>query len=58
MKGKYKKLFALCEEMEEENDYDIDFKKYVINVFGEKDTYLRDLEKTYNVSAMFGIDTD
>ena len=38
--------------------YDIDFKKYVINVFGEKDTYLRDLEKTYNVSAMFGIDTD
>lgn len=51
-------LFALCEEMEEENDYDIDFKKYVINVFGEKDTYLRDLEKTYNVSAMFGIDTD
>ena len=44
--------------MVDEIDYDIDFKKYVINVFGEKDTYLRDLEKTYNVSAMFGIDTD
>ncbi len=52
-------LFAICEEMEEEACYDdIDFRKYIVNVFKEEETELKFLEEKYKVSSMFGIFVD
>ncbi len=51
-------LFAICEEMEEETCYDIDFRKYIVNVFKEEKTGLKFLEEKYKVSSMFGIFVD
>ena len=51
-----KLLFDICDEMEEEDDED--HRKEVVNVFGNSDTYLKDLEKRYKVSSLFGICVD
>ena len=49
-------LFDICDEMEEEDDED--HRKEVVNVFGNSDTYLKDLEKRHKVSSLFGICVD
>ena len=51
-----KLLFDICDEIEEE--YDEDHRKEVVNVFGNSDTYLKDLEKRHKVSSLFGICVD
>ena len=51
-----KLLFDICDEMEEEDDED--HRKEVVNVFGNSDTYLKDLEKRHKVSSLFGICVD
>ena len=51
-----KLLFDICDEMEEE--YDEDHRKEVVNVFGDPDTYLKDLEKRHKISSLFGICVD
>ncbi|NDO47278.1 hypothetical protein [Clostridium sp. MD294] len=47
-------LFNICDEIEEE--YNEDHKKEVVNVFGNERTFLKDLEKMYNISALFDIE--
>ena len=49
-------LFEICEEMED--CYDQDHRGEVVNVFGNSDTYLKDLEKRHKVSSLFGICVD
>ena len=51
-----KLLFDICDEMEEDDDED--HRKEVVNVFGNSDTYLKDLEKRHKVSSLFGICVD
>ena len=51
-----KLLFDICDEMKEEDDED--HRGEVVNVFGNSDTYLKDLEKRYKVSSLFGICVD
>ena len=51
-----KLLFHICDEIEEE--YDEDHRKEVVNVFGDSDTYLKDLEKRHKISSLFGICVD
>ncbi len=51
-----KLLFDICDEMEEYDDED--HRKEVVNVFGNSDTYLKDLEKRHKVSSLFGICVD
>ena len=51
-----KLLFGICDEMEEDDDED--HRKEVVNVFGNSDTYLKDLEKRHKVSSLFGICVD
>ena len=41
-----------------EDCYDQDHRGEVVNVFGNSDTYLKDLEKRHKVSSLFGICVD
>ena len=51
-----KLLFEICDEIEEE--YDEDHRREVVNVFGNSNTFLKDLEKDYQISSLFGICVD
>lgn len=51
-----KLLFDICDEIEEE--YDEDHRREVVNVFGNSNTFLKDLEKDYQISSLFGICVD
>ncbi len=51
-----KLLFDICDEIEEE--YDEDHRDEVINVFENTKTFLKDLEKDYQISSLFDICVD